>query len=104
MKHKPVQNDSKDNSKQAPETSPIKLQLGSGDTVLMKGATQANWLHSIPKRAGKNKDDGWRINITFRKALVKAGTENYYNYNVGMGPVSKWDDGAKEMRLWQGKG
>jgi len=103
MKHKPVQNDSKGGSKQAPEASPIKLQLGSGDMVLMKGATQANWLHSIPKRAGKNKDDGGRINITFQKALVKARTENYYNYNVRMRPVYKWDDGAGEMRLWQGK-
>jgi alkylated DNA repair dioxygenase AlkB len=101
MKHKPFL---LDDSKPPPsEVTPIKLPLGSGDMVLMRGATQANWLHSIPKRSGKNMDDGGRINITFRKALVRAGTENYYNYNVGTGPVYKWDEPAGEMRLWKGK-
>jgi len=105
MKHKPFPQDSiKDGSKlpQPPEASPIKLPLGSGDMVLMRGATQPNWLHSIPKRSGKNRDDGGRINITFRKALVKAGTENYY-YNVGTGPIYRWDERAGEMRLWKDK-
>jgi hypothetical protein len=72
-----------------PEITPIKLPLTSGDMVLMRGATQAHWLYSIPKRTGaKTKIDGGRINITFRKALVSAGTENYYNYNVGTGPYT----------------
>jgi hypothetical protein len=69
--------------------------------VLMRGPTQANWLHSIPKRTGKNAEDGGRINITFRRAMAKAGTDNYYNYNVGTGPVYKWDESRKEMRLWR---
>ena len=56
---------------------PLKLPLGPGDMILMRGRTQANWLHSIPKRKGGMSDMG-RINITFRKALVKGGTENYY--------------------------
>jgi len=59
------------------------------------------WLHSIPKRTGKNADNGGRINITFRRAMVKGGTENYYNYNVGTGPVYKWDNSLREMRLWK---
>ncbi len=108
MKHKPFpQKESKDGNKPLPpppETNPVKIPLGSGDMVLMKGATQANWLHSIPKRSGKNRDDGGRINITFRKALMKAGTENYYNYNVGTGPVYKWDDRTGEMKLWKRNG
>lgn len=79
----------------------IKLALGSGDMVLMRGKTQANWLHSIPKRTGKNMEDGGRINITFRKAVTRDGTENYYNYNVGTGPVYKWDGIAREMKLWE---
>lgn len=81
-----------------PSEKPLKLPLASGDMVLMRGRTQANWLHSIPKR----KDGGGgRINITFRKAVARAGTENYYTYNVGDGPVWKWDREGGEMRVWK---
>ena len=79
---------------------PLKLPLASGDMVLMRGTTQANWLHSIPKRSGRNEHDGGRINITFRRAMVKGGTENYYNYNVGNGPVYRWDAVNREMKQW----
>ncbi|KXJ95322.1 hypothetical protein Micbo1qcDRAFT_171714 [Microdochium bolleyi] len=82
-------------------SKPIKLPLGSGDMVLMRGTTQANWLHSIPKRSGKNEADGGRINITFRRAMVKGGTDNYYRYNVGTGPVYSWDEVNQEMRPWK---
>lgn len=85
-----------------PNTTPLKLPLGPGDVILMRGETQRNWLHSIPKRSGKN--DGaakGRINITMRKAMVPGGTENYYQYNVGTGPVYRWDEGRGEMRLWE---
>lgn len=91
MKHKP----------NGVEAKGLKLPLGSGDMVLMRGRTQSNWLHSIPKRTGRNAEDGGRINITFRKAMVKGGTDNYYNYNVGTGPVYKWDDVAREMKVWK---
>lgn len=103
MKHKPVA--PKDGDSAAAEINnakPLKLPLASGDMVLMRGTTQANWLHSIPKRKGGESDRG-RINITFRKAMVKDGTENYYQYNVGLGGVWKWDDRRKEMRPWQVK-
>jgi len=99
MKHKPVAPN--DNAASGPETKPIKLPLASGDMILMRGSTQANWLHSIPKRTGKNADDGGRINITFRQAMIKGGTENYYNYNVGNGPTFKWDKDLSEMKLWR---
>lgn len=98
MKHKPVPA-----SKQKPgagESKPLKLPLGSGDMILMRGRTQSNWLHSIPKRSGKNEKDGGRINITFRRAMVKGGTDNYYNYNVGTGPVYQWNEEAREMQIW----
>lgn len=91
LKHKPRQG--------LQDCETLKLSLSSGDMVLMRGSTQANWLHSIPKRTGKNADDGGRINITFRKAVVKAGTENYYRYNVGNGPVWRWDETSKTMKL-----
>lgn len=97
-------NDNDTNEKIYPGTSPIKLALGSGDMILMRGETQRNWLHSIPKRTGKNTGgvgDNGRINITMRKALVPGGTENYYRYNVGAGPVYRWDDRRREMRLWE---
>ncbi|KAK5941421.1 hypothetical protein PMZ80_006699 [Knufia obscura] len=85
-----------------PGTTQIKLPLGSGDMILMRGETQRNWLHSIPKRSGKNNEaDKGRINITMRKAMVPGGTENYYQYNVGTGPVYRWDEKRAEMRLWE---
>jgi alkylated DNA repair dioxygenase AlkB len=107
MKHKPVPlsngvNGSTTSGKEAgtPETMPIKMPLGSGDMVLMRGKTQANWLHSIPKRTAKGGEaERGRINITFRRARVPGGTENYYRYNVGNGPVYRWDQGRGEMIL-----
>lgn len=98
MKHKPVS--ASEQKPGARVSKPLKLPLGSGDMILMKGRTQSNWLHSIPKRTGKNEKDGGRINVTFRKAMVKGGTDNYYNYNVGTGPVYKWNDEAREMQIW----
>ena len=75
---------------------PLKLALGPGDMVLMRGLTQANWLHSIPKRKGAKGPSG-RINITFRRAMVKGGTENYYQYNVGTGKPYRWNDRSQAM-------
>lgn len=98
MKHKPVP--ASDQQPGLPEPKPLKLPLGSGDMVLMRGKTQSCWLHSIPKRTGKNEHDGGRINITFRRALGKGGTDNYYNYNVGAGSVYKWNETAREMQIW----
>jgi alkylated DNA repair dioxygenase AlkB len=95
MKHKPLA----PNASVTSEPKPIKLPLGSGDMVLMRGRTQSNWLHSIPKRAGFDAGKG-RINITFRKAMVKGGTENYYQYNVGTGGAFKWDPTQEKMVMW----
>ncbi|RCI11800.1 hypothetical protein L249_7256 [Ophiocordyceps polyrhachis-furcata BCC 54312] len=78
----------------------LRFPLGSGDLMLMRGRTQSSWLHSIPKRVGKNQVDGGRINITFRKAMVREGTENYYRYNVGNGPVYRWNRENREMMPW----
>jgi len=97
MKHKPVPPST---SAAPPPATPLKLPLASGDMVLMRGPTQSNWLHSIPKRKGGGSDRG-RINITFRKAMVRGGTENYYNYNVGSGGVYKWEARRQEMMPWQ---
>ncbi|POR35624.1 Uncharacterized protein TPAR_04172 [Tolypocladium paradoxum] len=98
LKHKPPPHGQAADST-AGSAKPLKISLGSGDMVLMRGKTQSNWLHSIPKRTGKNKDDGGRINITFRRAMVKDGTENYYNYNVGSGPVHRWDTLTRQMTV-----
>ena len=96
MKHKPISADTKDPPS---NVAALKLSLASGDMILMRGPTQSNWLHSIPKRKGGESDKG-RINITFRKALVRGGTENYYQYNVGSGGVWRWDASRGEMRPW----
>lgn len=95
MKHKPIP----PGPEAVAEPKQVKLALGSGDMVLMRGKTQGKWLHSIPKRAGEEAGRG-RINITFRRALVKGGTENYYQYNVGSGGVFRWDAEGKKMVPW----
>ena len=59
--------------------------------VVMRRGTQANWMHSIPKRMGKGV--GGRINITFRKGVVKYATKNYLDYNVGKGSMYRWEGG-----------
>ncbi|PYH49577.1 alpha-ketoglutarate-dependent dioxygenase AlkB family protein [Aspergillus saccharolyticus JOP 1030-1] len=90
LKHKPVAGSDVDAGK------PLKFPLDSGDMIIMRGETQANWLHSIPKRKGAQGSQG-RINITFRKAVVPGGTNNYYRYNVGDGAVYRWDESGKRM-------
>ena len=104
MKHKPLKNDDDARTGQngvigQPDAKPLKLTLGSGDMILMRGTTQANWLHSLPKRKGGESDKG-RINITFRKAMVRGGTDNYYQYNVGIGGTFKWDKAKNYMVPW----
>ncbi|KAF2436397.1 hypothetical protein EJ08DRAFT_578190 [Tothia fuscella] len=101
MKHKPPNPSEKVETSQS-EPKPLKLPLASGDMILMHGKTQANWLHSIPKRKGGESGKG-RINITFRKAMVKYGTDNYYQYNCGTGNPYKWDEKEEEMVVWDGK-
>ncbi|KIW04121.1 uncharacterized protein PV09_04931 [Verruconis gallopava] len=98
MKHKP--NPPSTTNTSVTDVEPLKLSLASGDMILMKGKTQSCWLHSIPKRRGGEADRG-RINITFRKALVKGGTENYYQYNVGSSQPYRWDNQCNEMRPWK---
>ncbi|KAL3449844.1 hypothetical protein BJX65DRAFT_272056 [Aspergillus insuetus] len=90
MKHKPF------DTPGVGSNQPMKFALAGGDMVVMRGETQANWLHSIPKRKGGEAHRG-RINITFRKAVVPGGTNNYYNYNVGSGGVYRWDEGMGKM-------
>ncbi|KXG48556.1 Oxoglutarate/iron-dependent dioxygenase [Penicillium griseofulvum] len=91
-------------SKVATVPQQIKMKLGSGDMVIMRGTTQSNWLHSIPKRKGKAGEAmKGRINITFRRAVVPGGTNNYYHYNVGSGGMYRWDEVAREMVLQDGK-
>jgi alkylated DNA repair dioxygenase AlkB len=93
---KPKENDGDAGS----ERSSLRFQLASGDMVLMRGATQANWLHSIPKRKGGADVGRGRINITLRRAMIPAGTENYYRYNVGQGGVYRWRKEKMAMVPW----
>jgi alkylated DNA repair dioxygenase AlkB len=95
MKHKPPPSVAKGTSLSGGD-KPLKIPLATGDMIVMRGETQANWLHSIPKRKGGETGQG-RINITLRKAIVPGGTENYYRYNVGDGGLYRWDDKGKEM-------
>jgi alkylated DNA repair dioxygenase AlkB len=54
------------------------LLLNSGDLLVMRGRTQHDWEHAVPKSA---KSATARINITFRRAINSGGTNNYYRYN-----------------------
>jgi len=45
------------------EGEKLSLDLNNGDLLIMKGATQQNWLHQIPR---SRKQLGARINLTFR--------------------------------------
>ena len=99
MKHKPITPKHGEPPPEQNSKPPLKLPLASGDMVLMRGKTQASWLHSIPKRKGKG-NEGGRINITFRKGVEKYSTQNYYQYNVGDGGVWKWNAAKSEMKEW----
>ncbi len=41
----------------------VEIALTDGSLLVMRGRTQANWLHAVPKKAGPV---GPRINLTFR--------------------------------------
>ncbi|KAJ6257598.1 hypothetical protein Dda_7384 [Drechslerella dactyloides] len=84
------------------KTQTLKLPLTNGELLVMRGATQRKWLHSIPKRTATTTGtwtSGGRINITFRNGRSPACTQNYYRYNVGAGPVYRWHDARDEMVL-----
>ena len=66
-----------------------KFALNSGDMIVMRGSTQTNWMHAIPKRTTSVAP---RINITFRRAVNTYGTDNYLQYNVGDGPSFRWEN------------
>ncbi|MCJ1461122.1 hypothetical protein MMC28_011504 [Mycoblastus sanguinarius] len=101
LKHKPIPRKDGEPPPEQDRRQPLKLPLASGNMVLMRGPTQANWLHSIPKRVMPRKGcDCGRMNITFRKGVERYSTQNYYQYNVGDGGVWKWDAERGEMREW----
>lgn len=55
--------------------------LENGSLMVMKGNTQHDWLHAVPK---SKKEMQPRINITFRKMIMPQGSLNYYKYNRGV--------------------
>ncbi|KAK3078931.1 hypothetical protein LTS18_006260 [Coniosporium uncinatum] len=96
--------DGKGKDNDSSSSSSLKFVLQSGDMLLMRGKTQTCWLHSIPKRKGVEGPRAGRINITFRKAVKREGTENYYRYNVGDGEPYRWDEKRGEMVVWKKEG
>ena len=46
-----------------------KLVLESGSLLLMRGATQRNWLHGVPK---EKIPCGPRVNLTFRQRIMES--------------------------------
>ncbi|CAO1615885.1 unnamed protein product [Parajaminaea phylloscopi] len=89
-------NDTKDQQRET-----LTLGLTEGTLLVMRGKTQAEWEHAIPKRTAKGGRDATapataampgigRINITFRRLRTVAGTDNFQRYNRGPAfPVKK---------------
>ena len=46
----------------------VSVMLENGSLLVMKGTTQTNWLHSLPKTKKINKP---RINLTFRTMIIE---------------------------------
>ncbi|CEH19401.1 hypothetical protein CBOM_06728 [Ceraceosorus bombacis] len=67
-----------------------KFALADGDLLIMRGRSQADYEHAIPKR----KEAGPRINLTFRRVTNVKGTNNFQRYNRG---------GVAESRFINGK-
>lgn len=57
--------------KKLKHAEPVRLHLPSGSLLLMRGETQHNWRHGVPK---ERRPRGARINLTFRTILDRAGT------------------------------
>ncbi|KAK0554333.1 hypothetical protein OC845_000780 [Tilletia horrida] len=74
-----------------------RLPLPPGSLLLMRGTTQHDWEHSIPKSTAKGgaavSGYGGRMNLTFRHVKKRAGTENFLQYNRGTGPQYRWVGG-----------
>lgn len=51
------------------DIKPIRLELGTGSVLIMKGQTQRNWKHGIDKQT---KPCGPRVNLTFRRIYPSA--------------------------------
>jgi hypothetical protein len=81
-------------------------RLGDGDLLVMRGRTQSEWEHAVPKRASA----GPRINITFRRVNCVAGVNSelrgclaavhdslcgpdFMRYSRGDGPGYRWRGG-----------
>lgn len=48
------------------KASRIEIELGHGSLLIMRGETQKNWLHSVPKASKVTEP---RINLTFRRIV-----------------------------------
>lgn len=55
--------------KRQKELKPLRLNLANGSLLLMRGATQANWKHEVPK---SRHPCGPRISLTFRRVGLPA--------------------------------
>ncbi len=53
--------------KSKPDLKPIRIRLGSGSLLLMKGETQQHWKHGIDK---ERRPCGPRVNLTFRRIYM----------------------------------
>lgn len=54
-------------SKKSSHVDQLAFTLKHGSLLVMRGYTQRDWLHSVPKRA---KAEAARINLTFRHVVV----------------------------------
>jgi alkylated DNA repair dioxygenase AlkB len=53
--------------KNADHSCKLNFNLAHGDLLVMKGSTQDQWMHAVPKRANIEEE---RINLTFRNVVL----------------------------------
>ncbi|GAQ09915.1 alpha-ketoglutarate-dependent dioxygenase alkB homolog 2 [Aspergillus lentulus] len=64
------------------EAAPVKMALADGDMVVMRGETQANWLHSIPKRRGSRDLSGDERAVSMASSLPIYSLQDVSRHNT----------------------
>lgn len=66
------------------DLEPVRLALESGSLLIMRGETQRNWKHAVPKQ---RRPCGARVNLTFRRILrsPSQGERSLRSHSVSRG-------------------
>ncbi len=65
----------------------LRIELGDGSLLLMRGATQRNWKHGIAK---ERRPCGARVNLTFRRILCSCSARSVTVMETATGRMTPW--------------